>query len=107
MHSPPPSGSLASPDRPTVTVNAELGRSQIMITIYNCRLGFRFSRLLSLLEKEGLDVLNASSFMSQDKVCYDLHLEMIAGRSEIDKNILQKKLLTLLCDKSFTDIEVN
>lgn len=107
MHSPPPSGSLASPDRPTVTVNAELGRSQIMITIYNCRLGFRFSRLLSLLEKEGLDVLNASSFMSQDKVCYDLHLEMIAGRSEIDKNILQKKLMTLLCDKSFTDIEVN
>lgn len=104
MHSPPPSASQASPDRPSVTVNAEVGRSRIMITIYNCRLGVLFSRLLILLEKEGLDVLNASSYMSQDKVCYDLHLEMIAGRSEIDKNIVQKKLLTLLLsEKTLTD----
>lgn len=107
MQSPPPPANLASPDHPTVTVNTELGNSQMIIAIYKCRLGFLFSRVLKLLEKEGLNVLNASTYLSQDKVCHDLHLEMIAGRSEVDTNLLQKKLFILLSDQTLGDVEVS
>lgn len=96
-HSTPPSASLA--DHPNVTVNASLGNSQLIITIYNCRIGFLFSTLLVLLEKKGLDVLDAASFSSQDKVCHILHLEIIAGRSAVDTTLLQKKLLRLLSNE--------
>lgn len=72
----PPSATLGSPDHLIVTVNAALESSQMMITIYNCRVGFPFSSLFVLLGKERFDVLNASTFIYQDKVYYNLHLEV-------------------------------
>lgn len=100
MRSPAPLAALGSHDA-IVTVNtAALGHSQMIITIYKRRGGFLLSKLLVLLEKEGLDVLNASTFFSEDKVCHSLHLEMFAGKSEVDTHVLQKKLLKLLSQKT-------
>jgi hypothetical protein len=47
----PPSATLGSPDHLIVTVNEALESSQMMITIYNCRVGFPFSSLFVLLER--------------------------------------------------------
>jgi len=100
-HAPLPPAALGSPE-PIVTVNAALWSSQMMITISNCRVGLLFSRLLVLFEKEGLDVLDASTFKCQDKVCFNLHLEILAGRSKVDTNFLQKKLVRLVSDITTT-----
>nr|UFA45740.1 bHLH45 [Pinus massoniana] len=101
MRSPPPlPANTGSPNHLSVAVNEGFGSSEMIVTICNCRVGILFSTLLVFLGMEGLDVLNASTFISQDKVCYNLHLQMIAGRGQLDPNLLQKKLLSLFSHKS-------
>lgn len=78
-----------------VSINSALGSSELIITIYARRAEFLFSTLLLVLEKEGLDVLSASTFLSQQQVCHNLHLLMI-GRSEVDEDLLRKKLVVKL-----------
>lgn len=103
-----PQETLSSPIN--VTVNSSLGSSELLITILACKTGFSFSTLLLVLEKEGLDLLNASTFLSQHGICHNLHLRMRSaevessniigtGRSEMNTN-LEKKLVTILCEKS-------
>lgn len=94
---PNPNPTLGSSHPPDVKVNAPFGSSELMITICTCNDGFLFSALLLVLEKEGLDLLNASTFFSENKVY--LHLQMIPLKSELDTNLLQNKLL-VLCEKS-------
>lgn len=100
MRPPPLPANTGSPDHLTVTVNAVFGSSEMMVTICNCGVGILFSTLLVFLGKEGLDLLNASTFTFQDKVFHNLHLEMMAERSEVDPNLLEKKLLLLFSDKT-------
>lgn len=104
MGPPPLPVITGSPDHVEVTVKAGFGSSQMIVTICNSRVGILFSTLLVLLGKVGLDVLNASTFISQDKVCHNLHLEMIAGKSEVDPNLLQMKLLLLFSAKTSPDM---
>lgn len=104
MGPPPLPAITGSPDHVKVTVKAGFGSSQMIATICNSRVCILFSTLLVLLGKEGLDVLNSSTFISQDKVCHNLHLEMIAGRSEVDPNLLEMKLLLLFSAKTSPDM---
>lgn len=100
MRSRPLLANTGSPDHLIVTVDAAFGSSEMIVTICNRRFGIFFSTLLVFLGKEGLDVLNASTFINQDTVYHYLHLQMIAGRSQVDPNLLQKKLLLLCSDKT-------
>eukprot|EP01018_Ginkgo_biloba_P037675 Gb_33765 [translate_table: standard] len=95
-----PSDCLQSHEFPTVTVHSMLGL-ELLITIYTYKAGLLFSTLLLLLEEEGLNVMNASTFVSEGNVCYNLHLQMMMGANELDIGTLRKKLL-LLCEKSMS-----
>jgi len=94
-----PNPALGSSDPPVVKVNTQLGHSEITITVSACKSGNLFSALLLVLEGEGLELLNASTFLSENKVHHNLHLQMDEQRTEFDINLLQNKLL-MLCEKN-------
>ncbi|GLJ50445.1 hypothetical protein SUGI_1074850 [Cryptomeria japonica] len=80
---------------PNVTVNsAALTHSEVLVTVYTCRAALLESFLLVLIEKEGLEVMDASTLVSLDTICCILRLKMV--KSTVDMEVLQKKIL-LLC----------
>ncbi|GLJ50444.1 hypothetical protein SUGI_1074840 [Cryptomeria japonica] len=87
-------GSICFP--PNVTVNSAASKySEMLVTIYTCRAALLESSLLVLMEREGLEVMDASTFFSTDTTCYILRLQMV--RSTVDIDVLQKKIL-FLCE---------
>ena len=82
-----PRADLSSPIHINVTVNTDLGNSELIITIYAGRAGFLFSTLLLVLEKEGLDLLNSSTFLSKHQVCHNLHLQVRPAELKFSKLI--------------------
>eukprot|EP01018_Ginkgo_biloba_P009283 Gb_33928 [translate_table: standard] len=58
---------------PNVTIVA--AESELLVTLYTDKTGLLFSSLLLLLEEESLDLLNASTFVSADKVWHTLQLK--------------------------------
>ncbi|GLJ50443.1 hypothetical protein SUGI_1074830 [Cryptomeria japonica] len=88
-------GSMCFP--PNVTVNSvALKYSEMLVTIYTCRAALlQESPLLVLIEREGLEVMDASTFFSPDTICRILRLKMV--RSTVDMEVLQKKIL-FLCE---------
>ncbi|GLJ50449.1 hypothetical protein SUGI_1074910 [Cryptomeria japonica] len=89
-HSHSHGGLICSP--PAIKVNcAALKHSEVLMTVYACKAALELSRLLMVVEEEGLEVLNASKFVSHDTVSFILHLQMT--RSTVAMEDLQKKIV--------------
>lgn len=95
-------------DPPVVKVNAPLGHSEVIITVFTCKDGIQLSAILLALEEEGLELLNSSTFILENKVYHHLHLRFgtTSQKTEFDANIFQKKLF-MLCEKSLPALRVH
>ncbi|GLJ50448.1 hypothetical protein SUGI_1074900 [Cryptomeria japonica] len=93
-HSHSHGGLICSP--PAIKVNcAALKHSEVLITVYACKAVLELSRLLVVVEEEGLEVLNASKFVSGDTVYLILDLQIT--RSTLVMEDLRKKII-LSCE---------
>jgi len=93
-------------DPPVVKVHAPLGHSELIITVSTSKDGIQLSAILFALEGEGLELLNSSTFISENKVHHHLHLQITSQKTEFDTNLLQNKL-SMLCEKSLPALRVH
>ncbi|GLJ50837.1 hypothetical protein SUGI_1082800 [Cryptomeria japonica] len=82
--------------RPMVTVSAEMGSNEVVITVHSCRREILLSKLLRLVEEEELDVKSASMFAGGEKVWHTLHLQMMKVRSSLDTALLRNKIVMMM-----------
>ncbi|GLJ50447.1 hypothetical protein SUGI_1074880 [Cryptomeria japonica] len=83
---------------PNVTVDSTaLTYSEVLVTVYTCRGALLECSLLVLIEREGVEVMDASTFVSCDIICRILRLQLVS--STVDMEVLQKKIFSL-CENS-------
>ncbi|XP_057837196.1 transcription factor ORG3-like [Cryptomeria japonica] len=76
--------------RPMVTVSAEMGSNEVVITVHSCRREILLSKLLRLVEEEELDVKSASMFAGGEKVWHTLHLQ-VRQNDKLNIVLMEKK----------------